>query len=149
GQVRTTVLGALENDGLPFPLLVERLQPVRDPSRSPLFQAMFAWEKTMRLPGGGSLSAFALGERGGRLEIGRLTVESTPLEQPIAQFDLTLLMAEADGDLLATVEYNTDLFDAGTIRRLLGHLQTLLQSIVDDPTQRIGELQLLLPQEKR
>ncbi|NEO92989.1 MAG: hypothetical protein F6K56_23260 [Moorea sp. SIO3G5] len=41
-QVRQTVLQALTHQDYPFALLVEKLQPHRDPSRSPIFQVSFA-----------------------------------------------------------------------------------------------------------
>src|SRR6185503_19415112 len=44
-QTKQTVLDAFAHQGYPFPLLVERLQPERDTSRSPLFQAMFILQK--------------------------------------------------------------------------------------------------------
>ena len=50
---------------------------------------------------------------------------------------------ETADELRATVEYNTDLFDAATITRLLGHFQTLLEGIVADPEQRLSALPLL------
>ena len=42
GEVRGRVLEALAHQHLPFPLIVERLQPRRDPGRSPIFQADFS-----------------------------------------------------------------------------------------------------------
>ena len=50
-QVRQTVLAALEHADYPFPLLVERLHPDRDPSRSPLFQSAFVWINYRQKPG--------------------------------------------------------------------------------------------------
>src|SRR5262249_32499388 len=44
-RTRRTVLDGIEHQDYPFPLLVEELRPTRDPSRSPLFQVAFAWEK--------------------------------------------------------------------------------------------------------
>ncbi|HIP97643.1 MAG TPA: amino acid adenylation domain-containing protein, partial [Anaerolineae bacterium] len=149
-RMHQTVLTALEHGDYPFPLLVERLQPTRDPSRSsPLFQVVFSWQKTTRLVVSQNMTSFALGEAGRRLELGELLLESLALEQRVAPFDLLLLMAEAGGELVAAVEYNTDLFDAVTIQRLLGHFQTLLESIVADPNQRISTLPLLTEAEQR
>ena len=53
----------------------------------------------------------------------------------------------ADG-LKAKVEYCTDLFDAGTVRRMLGHYQVLLEGIVANPDARIAELPLLTEAER-
>src|SRR4029077_15793249 len=124
-QVRETVLAALEHQEFPFALLVDRLQPERDPSRSPLFQVMFVLQKAHRLNDEG-LSAFALNESGARIKLGELDLESVALEQRIAQFDLTLTMAEVDRELRGSFEYNADLFDADRIRRISCHFVALL-----------------------
>src|SRR5947209_7511933 len=110
-QVRRSVLDAFEHQDYPFPLLVERIETARDPSRSPLFQVMFSMQKA-QLPGDEDLSLFALGEAGARMNLGGLELESLPLKRRVAQFDLTLMMAEAGEGLAATFEYNTDLYDA-------------------------------------
>jgi amino acid adenylation domain-containing protein len=141
-QVRQTVLAAFEHQEYPFSLLVERLQPARDASRPPLFQAMFALQKAQLLDEQG-LTSFALGEAGARLQLGELALESVVLAQRVAQFDLTLLMAEAEGQLQASLQYNSDLFEAATIERLARHFETLLAGIVAQPEQRVGALPLL------
>jgi amino acid adenylation domain-containing protein len=146
-QVRQTVLDALEHQDYPFSLLVERLQPVRDPSRSPLFQVMFALQQAPFLAHEG-LTAFALGETGAQMNLGGLSVESMALDQRVAQFDLSLLMAEVDRGLAASLEYNTDLFDAATIKQMAGHFQTLLEGIIADPAQRLSALPLLTEVER-
>ena len=43
-QTKQGVLAALEHQDFPFPLLVELLQPHRDPSYSPLLQTLFIWD---------------------------------------------------------------------------------------------------------
>ncbi|MEM7595539.1 MAG: condensation domain-containing protein, partial [Cyanobacteria bacterium P01_A01_bin.83] len=45
-KTRQTLFEALDYQELPFPLLVEKLQPERDPSRSPLFQAALVWDRS-------------------------------------------------------------------------------------------------------
>ncbi|WP_282792783.1 non-ribosomal peptide synthetase [Streptomyces sp. CC224B] len=124
-RVRETVLGALEHQEFPFPLLVERLRPPRDPSHTPLFQVMFAYEK---MPS---------------------TAGSVPPLEPIAvrasaaRFDLTLACVEEDQGLTTRWEYSTALFDRATIERIGGHFRTLLADIVRDPRERISLLRVL------
>jgi natural product biosynthesis luciferase-like monooxygenase protein/FkbM family methyltransferase len=148
GHVRQTVLEALDHQDYPFGLLVERLQVERDPSRAPLFQVMFSWQQSP-FPQLRGLSAFALGESGTCMQIGGLLLESMPLDQPTAQFDLTIMMAEAGEEIAGLLQYNRDLFDTATIRRLGDHFQVLLADIVTDPQKRIADLQLLTSLEQR
>jgi amino acid adenylation domain-containing protein len=65
------------------------------------------------------------------------------------KFDLTLSMQETEEELVGEVEYNTDLFDAATIERMVGHFQTLLAGIVAHPDQRLLDLPLLTDVEQR
>ncbi|MCA1616820.1 MAG: amino acid adenylation domain-containing protein, partial [Acidobacteria bacterium] len=147
-QVRQTVLDAFEHDDYPFPLLVEQLQPERDPSRSPLFQAMFILHKA-HLPEHDTLASFALGRAGVETRLGGLRVESVALKNEIAQFDITLMLAEEGGSLAASLEYNTDLFDEATIARMAGHYRTLLESVVADPRRNVSALPILTGPERR
>ncbi len=147
-RAREDALGAFEHQDLPFPLLVERLQPHREPNRSPLFQVMFVLQKA-QLRDGQDLTGFALGEPGARVDLGGLTLETIPLEQQIAQFDLTLTMGEAGGRLIASFDYNRDLFDATTVERLAGHFERLLAAALQDPDRAVSELPLLGPAEAR
>ena len=66
-----------------------------------------------------------------------------------SMFDLTLFMWERDQGLSGSVEYNTDLFDAERIERMVGHFQTLLEGIVADPGKCICDLPILDEAERR
>src|SRR6185295_18408742 len=132
----------------PFALLVEKLQPQRDPSRSPLFQTMFVFQKTSVLRDEG-LASFALGEAGARMELGGLSIESLSLPQRTAQFDLTLNVTESQKGLEATLEYNKDLFEAATIERMASHFQVLLEAITANPAEHLSSLPLLTPVERQ
>ena len=119
-RVRRTVLAAFEHQDYPFTLQVQDLQPEREASRSPIFQVMFAMQKS-HLRNDQSVAAFAVGDAGAKIPLGDVVLESVALPQRTARFDLTLLMAELgeiDGHLGASLEYNTDLFDGSTIERL-------------------------------
>jgi amino acid adenylation domain-containing protein len=147
GRTRRTVLGALAHRAFPFPLLAERLQPERDPSRSPLFQAMFTLQRASR-PEESGLAAFALGVEGARLGLGGLELESRFLPERWAQFDLNLRMGEVERGLAAWLQYSSDLFDAATARRLLGQLSTLARAAAADPDRPLAALPLLSPAER-
>ena len=127
-QVRKVTLEAYANQDLPFEMLVEELQPQRDLSRNPLFQVMFAFQNTPLVTA---------------LELPGLTISIPELERKTALFDLGMMMGERDQRIWCALEYSTDLFEAPTIVRMLDHLQTLLQSIVDAPQSSISSLNLL------
>ena len=154
-QVRAAVLGAIAHQDYPFGLLVERLQPNRDPSHSPLFQVSFAFQKPQRCEEIAKL--LTLGSTQCSINWGGLELEPFEIPQQEGQFDLTLEMVELDESLFGVFKYNSDLFDAVTIARMQGHFQTLLEAISDDkplrvyatnPDRRLGELPLLTPAEK-
>jgi non-ribosomal peptide synthetase component F len=141
-EVRQSVLDAFEHQDYPFSTLVERLQAARDPSRSPIFQVMFSMHKAL-LPGDEGLALFALGEADARMNLGGLELTSVPLKRRVAQFDLTLMMAEAGEELYASFEYNTALFEAATIKQMAQSFRTLLDAVVANPAERISRLPLL------
>ncbi|HYO62471.1 MAG TPA: condensation domain-containing protein, partial [Pyrinomonadaceae bacterium] len=147
-RTRRAALDAFAHQDYPFALLVRQLQPERDASRSPLFQAMFVLQQTQRLREEG-VSALALGEAGARLRVGGLELESMTLDQRVAQFDLSLSVAETGDTLLASLEYNTDLFDPHTVQRLATHFRTLLEGITANPRRRLSRLPLLGEDERR
>ncbi|HET8844218.1 MAG TPA: condensation domain-containing protein, partial [Ktedonobacteraceae bacterium] len=141
-KVRQCVSDALDHQDFPFPLLVERLEQTRDPSHSPLFQVMFVFQKG-HVNNREALNAFVVPTPGVQMQIGGLLCESTTREQHTSRVDLTLTMAEVGDELAASMEYNTDLFDASTIERLVACYQTLLEEIVSHSGQRIAELPLV------
>jgi|GEM_PF-401820 len=131
-QVNQTVLRGLAHQDYPFPLLVERLQPERDPSRSPLFQAYFILQKLIEFQDMQELFLSV-----------DLKVEKFVLDQFENLYDLSLGMVEEDSSLLGFFQYNADLFEQQTIARMASHFETLLAGIVTNPQQRVGKLPLL------
>ncbi len=146
-RTRRTALSAFANQDYPFAGLVERLQPVRDPSLTPLFQVMFSLQKTP-LSGESSLALLALGKAGGRFQLGELTVEPMALERFVAPFDLTLMMAEDDDVIAASLQYNTDIFNAATISRLARNLEVLLDAVAGDPRRSLSQLPVIADSER-
>ena len=133
GRVRRVSLEAYDHQDLPFEKLVEELNPERHLSRNPLFQVMFQ-----------------LSESAGD-ELALQDLEVSPLASVVIGFGLTWKMhlrMQSDGNLRGTIVYSTDLFDAATIERLVGHFQTLLEGIVADPDVKIVPLPLLTDAER-
>ncbi|AUB35491.1 Non-ribosomal peptide synthetase component F [Nostoc flagelliforme CCNUN1] len=132
-RVREMTLAAYAHQDLPFELLVEALQPERNLSHTPVFQVMFVLDNTpmseMALPG--------------------LTLSPLAIENFTAAFDLTLSVEQTADGLLGSWHYNSDLFDAATINRMTGHLQTLLAGIVAHPEQPISQIPLLTASEQQ
>ncbi|MBA3711242.1 MAG: amino acid adenylation domain-containing protein [Pyrinomonadaceae bacterium] len=134
GRVREVALGAYAHQDMPFEKLVEELQSGRDIGRHPVFQVMFAVQNTpQQAP-----------------ELSKLALRPLKLEgdSGTAKFDLALFVVEAAEGLRAVVEYSTDLFEAATITRMLGHFEQLLAGIVANPDQRLSELPLLTAAER-
>ena len=151
-RVSQTVLDALEHQDYPFGLLVERLQPVRELSRAPIFQVMFILQKT-QLAEQESLLALARGHAGARVDLGGLSLEYVDFEKRVAtgiagRLDLTLTMADASAGLSASFQYNTELFGPATIARMAAHFQELLEGIVANPSAPIETLPLLSKSER-
>jgi len=145
---KQTVLEAFDHMDYPLSLMVEKLQPKRDPSRTPLFQTMFILQRAHLMHEQG-LSKFALSREGASLNLGGLTIESMNLEQGVAPFDLTMMAVESGSGLAASLGYNTDLFEAATIRQMLTHYITLLQDIMENPQKPLADLRLLSEREQQ
>ncbi len=143
GQVRQTVLAALEHQDYPTLLLVERLHPARDLSRPPLCQVMFVLDKPHQLAEQGA-PAFVLGDSGLRMNPGGLELEALSLEHRAATLDLVMLTIEAAHSLSVSIRYNSDLFDAVTITRIAKHFETLLHHVTTQPNARLNALRSIL-----
>ncbi|MFI3157992.1 MAG: amino acid adenylation domain-containing protein [Methylococcaceae bacterium] len=126
-QVRETALGAYANQNMPFEKLVEILHPQRDPSRNPLFQVWFVVQNMDHT----------------ELQLNNLSVEPFLIPEETTKFDLAVYVEETSQGIKVSLSYATDLFEAATITRLIGHFQTLLEGIVAHPEARLSDLPLL------
>ncbi len=141
-EFRKTVTAAFAHDLYPFSLMVENLGIARDFSSSPVFQTMFVFQKA-RGNDSGDFVKLALAEPGARMKLGELQVESFPLEEKTAQFDLTLSMGESEEGLFGSWQYNSDLFERATVERWADCFNVLLESIVAAPEKLVSELPII------
>jgi amino acid adenylation domain-containing protein len=116
-RVRETALDAFAHQDVPFEKLVEALQPRRDPSRHPLFQAVLAMQNVPL----------------GAVELPGLEMEPLEVESTATKFDLTLSLYDSGGDLSGRLEYAADLFDRATAERIASALRTVLGALAENP----------------
>lgn len=131
-RTREITLGAYAHQELPFEMLVEALRPERKPNTT-LFQVMFVMQNTptpaLELPG--------------------LTLEPFKVIDEQSTFDLTFFTRETEQGVVGWLEYNSELFNATTIGRVLEKLQRLLGEIAVNPDQRIESLSTDATEESR
>ncbi len=123
-DVRETVLGAFDHDGVTFDRVVEALAPQRDPSRTALVQAAVALHQPV------------LRTR----EAGGLHLTEHHLPRPAARFDLTVEFWPSGDDLVLTIEYDADLFDADRVESMAADLDRLLHTVTERPDSPLGTL---------
>jgi amino acid adenylation domain-containing protein len=131
-RLRGEVLAALDDGAAPVERLLERLDPVRDGSRTPLFQAMLNVRMeapaVVRLPG--------------------LTVTALPVPETTAKLDLALDVAVGEAGVSLALDYATDLFDAATVERMAAGFRTLLGGMLADPEADLAGLPLMTADER-
>ncbi|OYE00596.1 non-ribosomal peptide synthetase [Nostoc sp. 'Peltigera membranacea cyanobiont' 232] len=139
-RVRQVTLEAYANEDLPFDKVVEVLKPIRNLSHNPLFQVMFSFHDSpmpdLSLPGLDISLHEPISNKSSKFDLDFLVIPRS--EQRVQNGSKT----GAKGITLV-LEYNSDLFDAATIQEMLEQYQTLLESIVINPKQRVSELPLL------
>jgi amino acid adenylation domain-containing protein len=125
-RVRQVCLDAYALQDVPFDRLVEALQPHRRSTSNPLCR-VFMVLQNFPLPS----------------DVAGLNLDAVLTGTGTAKFDLTLYLRETADGLVATIEYDTDLFDAATVGSMLEHFERLLAGAVATPDERISRLPLL------
>jgi amino acid adenylation domain-containing protein len=143
-RTREVCLSAYAHQDTPFEKLVEELHPERNLSFNPIFQVMYNFQdapsQLIHLPG--------------------LAAEVMESHNFSAKFDMTITVqprieqfigsdtAGVENEILVMWEYNTDLFETGTMLRMLKHYQVLLAGIIEDANCPVQDLPLLTAEER-
>jgi amino acid adenylation domain-containing protein len=145
-RTRRTTLEAYDHQDVPFDSVVEALQPARDLSHNPIFQVMLGFHdsplKPLDLPGLEVELLEALSNGSSKFDL-NLTVIPRAEQRPGPP---SARMLEG---ITLIWEYNTDLFDAATVDRMIVHFRTLLEGILERPDRRIADLPLFGEAERR
>jgi amino acid adenylation domain-containing protein len=126
--VKSTTLEAYQHQDIPYEKIVEAVITERDTSSSPLFQVMLVMPNTPDVQ---------------EMHLGNVETTLEPFSHNTSKFDISFFVTETSNGLTGTVEYSTDLYEAATIQRMTAHFKTLLQSVVNNPNQKIGLLPML------
>src|SRR3984885_1888473 len=133
-QIKSSTLQAYAHQGVPFMEVVDALELPCSLSYNPIFQVMLALDNAPEEP-----------------EVSRpiVTIGDLPQEHIKAKFDLTLSLRDAGKSITGFLEYASDLFESTTIVRMAEQLRTVLEAMVADDQQHIGELNLLSQPERQ
>ncbi|HLP88083.1 MAG TPA: SDR family NAD(P)-dependent oxidoreductase [Nostocaceae cyanobacterium] len=123
-RIREVTLAAYSHQDLPFDVLVSAINPDRNLTQSPLFQVKFIYDNTQT----------------STLDIPGLTISSIPIPKNSTQIDLLLRLTATPVGMTANLEYNTDIFAAATITRLLKIWEITVQQFVNDPNTKLQDL---------
>ncbi|MCB9157381.1 MAG: amino acid adenylation domain-containing protein, partial [Caldilineaceae bacterium] len=129
-RVRDVLLDAYAHQDLPFEKLVSEVVEKRDLSYTPLVQVLFNMVNT----------PFDYEN------MAELPISLVQFDRGAAQFDLSVTVSIDENMPLEphlAVEYNVELFERETIRRVLGHYQTLLEAMTAHPHQPIASYPML------
>jgi amino acid adenylation domain-containing protein/FkbM family methyltransferase len=132
-RTREMCLGAYAHQDLPFERLVEELRPERSLSHLPLYQVWFTLQSS-DAPG---------------LQLRDLTLQEFKVENTNAKSDLGMLVSDSNQQLRIILEYNSDLFNAGTIEAMLKSCETLLHHVMVEPDMPLDVLKDILSEEDR
>lgn len=133
-RVREVTFEAYAHQDVPFEKLLQEIRPERDLSRTPLFQVFF----NMINLGGGTC-----------LQLPGLKVQPMSVSDVESKFDLTVYVREDHQGLQFNLVYNSDLYEPGTIKRLLACYCALLEGIGENPDRCLTRYRLLIGEERR
>jgi non-ribosomal peptide synthetase component F len=133
GQVKQNVLDGFANKDYSFDQLVEKLNPSRDLSRSPIFNVVFQHEKA----------------KDKSLNLLGIKTDYKIFSNNTTKFDIKLRIVEENDFMTFFCEYNTDLFYPETIQGWLGYYINILKQVLEHPKTKIKDLDLLNEEERK
>ncbi|MBT2400793.1 non-ribosomal peptide synthetase [Streptomyces sp. ISL-100] len=101
---------------MPFSRVVDAVDPIRDLSRTPLFQVLFTAREALE-----------------PVAVGDLTAAAEPAPADTTPYDLALTVLTGSGAQTLQLTYNEDLFDGGTAERMLDQLTAMLTRFASHP----------------
>jgi non-ribosomal peptide synthetase component F len=132
-RVREVALAAYAHQDLPFEKLVEELQPERRWSHMPIFQIAFVMQNAAEPV----------------TQIGDLQLTPAGVETGVTKCDLVMIWTETNGELRGQINYTTELFSRERMAQMARHYVNLLESVVNDPGQKLQDVVFISDEELR
>jgi amino acid adenylation domain-containing protein len=130
-DVRSALARSMQGAEVPFDKIVKAAGVKRDTSYHPIFQTFFSFLTPQKNPPA------------------EWMLQPKMVDTGTAKFDLYIEAEEYEGGTAASILYNSDIFDAATIKRMIGHWRTLLEAVCAAPDVTLGELPLLTAEERQ
>jgi amino acid adenylation domain-containing protein len=131
GKVRKLCLDAYRNQGIPFDKVVEKLNPARDLSHSPVYQVLF------------QLRNYPTPE----MSSPKIRLEPFEFGWVTSQVDLTIDLLEIKEGLRCELEFPSELFERSSAERMARNWLRLLEGIAEEPERKLSELPLMADEE--
>ncbi|WP_281377115.1 non-ribosomal peptide synthetase [Fontibacillus panacisegetis] len=131
-EIREICLKGYENQEYPFEDVVDKVNVKRDMSRNPIFDVMFVMQNNEEE----EVSAQGL------------TLEEVETESGVAKFDLTISVNSTTEGYNINWEYCDELFKEETVRRMAAHFEQIVREILETPTKKISEIEVITETEK-
>ena len=132
-QSKQTLLDAYAHQQVPFEQVIDAIEPARTLSHHPVFQIMLILQNNPQA----------------ELTLEQVQLTAMAGSEPVALYDLTLNVLEANDELTLNFEYATSLFDSDSIERMAQSFVVLLQGIVKTPETAVSRLPLLAETQKQ
>jgi len=136
-RVREGVLDAQQRQEIPFEKIVDELEPERDPSRTPFYQAAMNFKR------------FDVDRQREPDAAAALAMTPMPADTRTSKYDLMFDLTEAEGRVQGWLEFCPLLFDADRMTRFLTHFQNLAAAAARQPDAPLTELDIYAPDERR
>ena len=130
-RVREGLLECYAHQDVPFPKIVQEIQPERSATQNPIVQVLFVMQNIPRP----------------KRELAGLQVEGFEVPVISSKFDMAVFVAERPEELIGYWVYSTELFNRSTIQRMARQFGNLLESSVSEPDTRLSSLGMLSPEE--
>jgi amino acid adenylation domain-containing protein len=138
-RVAHTLDEAMEHEDYPLASIVRDLGPVRDPSRSPLFQVTCTFEKS-QLRHSQGLAGLLFPQQPQPISFAGLQQETFYVPQTTCHHDLEFVLEHSEDLLGGMLIYCRDLFEEASAQALAAAFTTILEEVVEQPTRRLSQL---------
>lgn len=125
-KVHQTSLRAFNNQDVPFEVIVKELRIPRQESKNPIFQTKLVLQN-------GPVN---------KLDLEGLRVENILLDNGTSKFDFMILLEESGDTISGNIEFNDTLFEAHTIKTMLGQWQLLVNNLYQNEKRCLADIRV-------